>query len=281
MVKLRYEQRRPWWRRSRWIGVIAGICVCFYAAVVPWPSAISSVGYVGQSVQMIFGSALVWAQDVSHGWWQSEASELRLTLLERDARIQRLTVELEELRHQLREHKAFMQHAEYPTVTARVTQHILIAPHQTMTINVGELEGVAVGDPVVSSAGLLGRVERTAQSSAVVLLLTDPTHSVDVRLQNSRARAILQGAGRGLTLGRQVGVSRIEYVQQDSGVSVGDVVVTSGLDGRYPVGLPVGHVQHVRMAEDKVFASADVTPFADWHAPENVQVILLSPQDQT
>ena len=107
-----------------------------------------------------------------------------------------------------------------------------VAPIE-IVIDKGSLNGVRVGQAVIDSAGLLGQVAETSALTSRVLLITDPTHAVPVRVLRNGVRGIATGAGRGRLAMKDVAVT-VDIVE-------GDQLVTSGLGGRFPRGLSGGH----------------------------------------
>ena len=135
-----------------------------------------------------------------------------------------------------------------------------------VTINVGASQGVEVGMPVVSNGpGLLGRVAEVSPRASKVQLLTDPESAVAALLQISRVT--------GLVVGQPDGSLRMEYLPQDEEISVGDLVLTSGLGGFMPKGLVIGQVTEVRKMDYELFQAALVRPAVDFSRLELVLVI--------
>ena len=89
------------------------------------------------------------------------------------------------------------------------------------------------GMPVIRDDGVIGQVVAVSSKTSDVLLLMDSTSAIDVISQRSRARGILRGGASGKL--------RFEYLLKGTDLSKGDEVVTSGLDGVYPKGLPCRH----------------------------------------
>ena len=100
----------------------------------------------------------------------------------------------------------------------------------TITIDKGTTSGIAVGMPVTSSAGVIGQVSEVGPTSATVRLITDESSGVSAMVQSSRAQGQLVGSADGSV--------RLTLIRTDQQVSVGDMVITSGLGGVYPKGLP-------------------------------------------
>ena len=124
-------------------------------------------------------------------------------------------------------------------------------------INVGSDQGLVPGMPVVTEKGLVGRVDAVIAEAARVQLITDSASAVDVRLQSSKTDAVLNGSVTGdLTL---------DMISQESTVTVGDVVLTSGLGGSYPPNLLVGQVVSVRKLAYELFQQAAIQPNVDFN----------------
>lgn len=163
------------------------------------------------------------------------------------------------------------------SITAEVTAHHPHTAMQTLLIDRGSQDGVVKGMIALQEGGLVGRVERVANHHATVLLLTDPNHAVDVWTQRSRVRGLLVGRGGVAQFQRTVGVTRLEYLEEGMDILPGDVVVTTGLEGRYPKGVPVGTVQTVERGEFGSALEAKVLPFVDWQAIEELLLVHPTP----
>jgi rod shape-determining protein MreC len=124
------------------------------------------------------------------------------------------------------------------------------------TINVGAQQGAEVGMSVVSGgAGLVGRISEVGPRTAKVQLLTDPDSAVAALLQTTR--------GTGLVVGQPDGSLQMRYIPQEEDVSVGEIVLTSGLGGLMPKGLVIGQVTDVQQREYETFQTATVRPAVD------------------
>ncbi len=122
-------------------------------------------------------------------------------------------------------------------------------------IDKGSREQVFVGQPVLDAAGLMGQVIETGPFTSRVLLLSDPTHSVPVQVARSNLRLIAQGSGASRQLD-------LMHVQGTADIRVGDLLVSSGLGDRFPVGYPVGVVNKVEHDPGKPFADVTASPSA-------------------
>ena len=123
-------------------------------------------------------------------------------------------------------------------------------------INIGSNQGVLPGMPVVTNKGLVGRVDAVIAEAARVQLVTDAASAVNVTLQSSKTEAMLVGS--------VTGEVSLDMISQDATVTVGDVVLTSGLGGSYPPNLLVGQVISVRKLASDLFQQAAIQPNVDF-----------------
>jgi rod shape-determining protein MreC len=137
-----------------------------------------------------------------------------------------------------------------------------------VTLDVGE-DAVRPGMPVVAPGGLVGQLRTVADRECEVLLVTDPRSAIDVVLETSRARGLAVGTGEPDRY-----AARLEYLQRSDESAVGERVLTTGDDGRYPRGLPVGRVTTLKAQAHGLFQEAELEPLVDLSALEEVFVVL-------
>jgi rod shape-determining protein MreC len=155
---------------------------------------------------------------------------------------------------------------EYPSLVAQIVGEDATGWYKTMFINRGSEDGVGPEMAVTVAQGIVGRVVKTTHDMSRVLLLTDPNLTVDCRVARTRDRGLLSGSlERGCVL---------RYISLKSVIAAGDEVVTSGLDGIFPRGLPVGKIESVRKGAQGLFLEANVIPAVDFSEIEEVLVIL-------
>ncbi|MDF1614011.1 rod shape-determining protein MreC [Desulfurivibrio dismutans] len=152
-----------------------------------------------------------------------------------------------------------------PTITARVIGRDSSLWFKTITIDRGSSDGVERGMPVVTVEGVVGQVINTSPNYAKVLLANDPNSAIDVIVQKNRVQGIVRGDSDGFTL---------HYVLRTSDVAEGDHVITSGLGGVFPKGLPVGQVSEVVRARRGMFQSIQVEPAANFSRLEHLIIIM-------
>ena len=124
-----------------------------------------------------------------------------------------------------------------------------------VTIDKGSNQSVFVGQPVLDAEGLMGQVVEVGPLTARVLLISDQSHSIPVQVVRSNLRLIAQGAGVS-------GELDLMHVQETADIEPGDLLVSSGLGDRFPVGYPVGVVKSIHHDPGKPFAVATATPSA-------------------
>ncbi len=151
------------------------------------------------------------------------------------------------------------------TVAARVIGRDATNWYHGVVLDKGEQDGVRPEMGVVTLAGAVGRVVKTRASSSVVLLIIDPNNAVTSLIQRTRDEGIVEG-----TFG---GKARMKYIPLLSTMRVGDPVVTSGLTGGFPKGVPVGTITSIQKDEGGLFQSAEVRPEVDFTKLEEVLVV--------
>ena len=124
---------------------------------------------------------------------------------------------------------------------------------QTARLDKGASSGVVEGRAVITPDGLIGRTVSVSDRTADVLLLSDPSCKVSVRLSRLGVFGVAEGLGK--KPGEQP-ACRIDFISQTSDVQEGDEVVTSGLGGLFPKGLLVGRVRSVEMNEAGLYQTA-------------------------
>jgi len=135
----------------------------------------------------------------------------------------------------------------------------------TLVINKGANDGIKKDMTVVTAAGLVGKIYSVRNNFSEVLLLTDPNFSVAARLQNSRREGIISGTGHKYCL--------MKYIPPEESVDIGEAVLTSGLDGIFPAGLPVGVVYNIDKKGIEFFQNIQVLPFQDNTKIEEVVIL--------
>lgn len=136
-----------------------------------------------------------------------------------------------------------------------------------VTLNRGSKDGIAKNMPVVTPLGLVGKVVAVSPNTSQLMLITDPRSGVGAMVQESRIPGVLEGITSG------GGEARLIHVPKDTKLTKGQAIVTSGIGGTFPKGLPVGKIADVSNEPTGLFRTATVVPFADLHRLEEVLII--------
>lgn len=194
-----------------------------------------------------------------------ENRRLRNELLLGAARQARLQVEAEESAR-LRGLLGAAERGGFDVQLAPILDVDLDPTRQRLMLNAGTRAGVRRGQAVIDAGGLVGQVIEATPTTAVVLLLTDPDHAVPVVVARTGVRLIVYGAGRSDVL-------ELRNVPLSSDVRAGDVLITSGLGGRFPPGFPVGTIAALRPDESRAFLLGDVEAAAQLDRGRDVLLV--------
>jgi rod shape-determining protein MreC len=136
---------------------------------------------------------------------------------------------------------------------------------QYVIINRGSDDGLRRGMPVVTQQGLVGRIAAVTAGAARVQMITDPASLVNVRVEPSKAQAVLTGQLSGDIV--------LDMIPQGANVNPGDLVLTSGLGGGYPANILIGQISSIRSQDQDLFQRGSVQTVVDFSKLEIVLVI--------
>jgi rod shape-determining protein MreC len=182
-------------------------------------------------------------------------------------RLRALEMTQEELRQENERLRRLLRFAQAEKTRALVARVLAIQPSayfHTLIVGCGQAEGVRPRMVAITDKGLVGLVYMVTRHSAHILLLTDPNASVGARVQRAESRAV------GICRGRGEDYLVLTFLSKDADVRLGDVVVTSGLGGVYPAGIPIGIVEQVMEQRQAGMREALVKPFVDVTRVEEV-----------
>ena len=143
---------------------------------------------------------------------------------------------------------------------------------KAIIIDKGKSDGITKGLPVVMPEGIAGQVVDVSSGYSKVILIIDQNSAVDALVQRTRARGIIRGESTGQCL--------FQYVLRKDEVRAGDKIVSSGLDGVFPKGQPIGEVTEVVKRSSGIFQEVKVAPYIDFEKLEEVLVILNPPKHE-
>jgi len=212
----------------------------------------------------------VWSSYVDLVGAREEAAWLRKRLREIDQR-RESTTDLERENARLQALLDLRDRIPGQGVAARVTSAETKGLFHSATLGKGSRDGILPGMAVISTDGVVGQVFQASPSAARVLLLEDPSSGIDAIDVRTRARGIVEGGpGDGC---------RLKYVKRGDEIHVGDELVTSGLDGTFPRGVPLGTITAIVPGERGLFQSAEVRPAVDFSKVEEVLAVATAPTD--
>ena len=153
-----------------------------------------------------------------------------------------------------------------------VAELIGVSPNplsHTVVINRGNSEGVFIGQPVLDAFGLMGQVTEVSEHSSRALLISDATHALPVQVNRNGVRAIAEGTG-------DLNRLRLRHVSNTTDIREGDLLVSSGLGKRFPVGYPVAEVESIERDPGQAFATVIARPMARLDRSRHVLLVLDS-----
>lgn len=208
-----------------------------------------------------------WVSDSARslGDLQRDNARMERQLLVMQQRLQRLAVlEAENIR--LRELLNSSAQLESRVLVAEIIGIEADPSRRELVINKGRHNDVYRGQAVVDAAGLVGQVTEAGPFTSRVLAITDASHAMSVQVNRNGLRAILAGIG-------QTDRVRLMYVPDTADIVVGDLLVSTGLDQRYPRGYPVAEVTRVEHSPGAAFAIIEARPSANVERASHVLLV--------
>jgi rod shape-determining protein MreC len=217
------------------------------------------------------------------GHWLCESVTSRETLEEQNAELRS-----KELLQSARLQKMAALEAENERLrslldsSVKVGEHVLVAEllevdfdpfSQDIVINKGSQQGVVVGQPIVDAEGVMGQVVHVAPYTSTAMLITDPSHAIPVADNRNGLRAIAMGTGSADRLD-------IPHLPLNADIKEGDLLVTSGLGGRFPPGYPVAIVEKVERNPGQAFSDVTARPTAHLEQSREVLLVWTPPVEQ-
>jgi rod shape-determining protein MreC len=210
------------------------------------------------------------------GLWTGYA-DLRSVRAENEALTRELTatrIRLQQERARAEESRELRQlldlrtRPDVQTTAADVIAATATPGFRTITIGKGSEDGVRRDMAVIGPAGAIGRVIVPSAHAAKVQLLIDGQAAAGALVERSRAQGVVMGTDDGRL--------QLDYLSSTADVKVGDMVVTSGIDGIYPKGFVIGRIEHVERAGG-AYKPITVKPAVDFSSIETVLVVMTPP----
>jgi len=171
----------------------------------------------------------------------------------------------------LRELMALQKQVAFKTLPVEILFNPPNPISQRIVINRGSNDGIKLGNPIANDAGILGQVVRLYERSAEVSLLEDRDFAGPVQVARNGLRAAVFGAGRGNPL-------ELRYLPVASDLEVGDILLTSGIDGIYPPGFAVAVISKIERNADKNSSNVFCIPVAAVNRYRQALAFLYDPQ---
>jgi rod shape-determining protein MreC len=154
--------------------------------------------------------------------------------------------------------RALLRARQRAAIEARLVELVNVNPdpsQKRFVIDKGAAQKVHVGQVLIDAHGLVGQVAEVYPGKSLVISITDADHALPVMVARSGFRSILFGQGNDRRLS-------LANLTPSDDIKAGDVLLTSGIGGRFPAGIPVGVVKQFKQDEALTFLSAQVQPFA-------------------
>lgn len=240
-----------------------------FGMLKPLRQGMAIVLYPVEQILMLPRDAFLWV--TRYGSVISDVVDRRSVLEQREAENAERLLRLESLQTENQSLRALLDlrpSMRSKTVVAQISHETRDAFSNRVVIDRGSQHGVATGHPVINAMGVVGQVVRVSPITSEVSLVTDSSIMIPISLPRSGLRTVASGAGDG----QQVD---LKYLNINAEVEVGDVIMTSGLDGLYPSGLPVARINRVERAGGGQFPIVSAVPVAPVGTLSHVLVILV------
>jgi rod shape-determining protein MreC len=222
--------------------------------------------------------AISWTLDMMVSGFQNYISlwhtrRDNLSLMEENRRLLNEIAGLRETQQEntrLRQLLGFQEKFRMETIVARVIAKDVSTEFRTLRINRGESSGIKKDMAVLTNEGIVGRVLRTTSGTADVVSILDLLSAVDAIDERSRARGVVEGKTDELC--------QLRYTVRTDDIVPGDILVSSGLGGVFPKGVPVGVVSKVEKKKFGISQEVEVRPAVDFSRLEEVLVMTKADQ---
>lgn len=185
---------------------------------------------------------------------QKQVRELQLAQVATSQAVQQVQLQNSENNH-LRQLLDARQHIPVKSMLSEILYDARDVFTRKIVLDRGGQQGVTVGLPVIDNLGVVGQITRVFPFTSEVTLLTDKEQAIPVQVLRNGLRSVAYGRG-------QSGTLDLRFTEQNADIQVGDILITSGLDGVYPAGLAVAKVVQVENNASGVFGRVVCQPLA-------------------
>jgi len=189
-------------------------------------------------------------------------AELRAEQIRLELQLQKLTT-LEQENTRLREMLSSAKYFEKERILIAELLSVDLDPYQQrIVINKGTRDGVYEGQPLLGAKGIIGQIDKAGPFNFVALLISDPNHA----LLRSGQRSLVVGTGN---------IQQLElmHLTSTANIQIGDLIITSGLDDRYPSDYPVAEITSIQQVSGDAFVKVEAKPLVDLNSIREVLLI--------
>lgn len=226
-----------------------------------WQELIYPIEFTWHQVTSSLQNIWISYFDLSHA--AQENKELKKELFLLKTKIIDYNHQIHEVKR-LRNHLGFAAQYKSELMVAEVIGESGSSPFQRIRITKGHNNGIRAGMPVIADSGIVGRVLRTGTYYSDVQLLVDANFNLDVLVERTRIRGVLHGISESQC--------RLQ-LHRRADIRIGDTIITSGITGGFPKGLPVGQVIRIAYESDNVSQVITIKPWVDYHGLEEVVIL--------
>lgn len=230
----------------------------------------SGLSLVMEPIQFVAATpdkiASAWTHIQSREALIDENESLQHEHLRLNARLQKLAA-LEAENSRIRQLLESSQQIHRDVQIAEIVSASVDPYRHMIRINKGENDQIRKGQPLIDAHGIMGQVMEVTPFTATAILITDENQGIPVELNRSGLRTIAQGGGDGLAL-------QLPFLPVNADIREGDLLISSGLGGRYPAGYPVGRITKISHNPGEHFLSVTAVPEARLHQGREVLLVM-------
>ncbi|NDF14054.1 rod shape-determining protein MreC [bacterium] len=228
---------------------------------------------VALTVTTPFEIAIHWTLDSLVNFYENYISLWKtrsenLALIDENRKLVNTILNLRELEQEnirFRDLLQFKETYQIKTVVARMVAKDVSSEFRAIRINRGRNSGIEPNMAVINAEGVVGRVLRVDESTSDVVTLLDPLSAIDAYILRSRVRGIVEGLSDTLC--------QLKFALRVDDIQPGDILLSSGLGGNFPKGVPVGTVIGVTRKSYGITQKVEVKPSVDFSRVEEVMVV--------
>ncbi|MBU6154780.1 MAG: rod shape-determining protein MreC [Bdellovibrionales bacterium] len=228
---------------------------------------------IALAVTTPFEIAIHWTLDSIFGIYKNYLSlwntrRENIALIDENRKLVNTILNLRELEQEnirFRDLLQFKETYKVNTVLARIIAKDVSSEFRTLRINRGHESGIEPNMAVINSEGVVGRILRVSENTADVVSILDPLSAIDSYILRSRVRGIVEGLTDTLC--------QLKFALRVDDIQPGDILLSSGLGGNFPKGVPVGTVIKVTRKSYGITQKVEVKPGVDFSKVEEVLVV--------